>query len=1132
VPQEIRSFCTLCRSQCGTVNIVENGRLIAVRPDPTHPTGQAACLKGKAGPEIVAAGNRILYPMRRTAPKTAVDPGWERISWDEALATCAERIAAIKEESGAEAVSFAVTTKSGTGIADSVEWVDRFVRVFGSPNVAGAVDICNWHKDVAHKFTFGVGTGVADYANADLILLWGHNPTNTWLAQADAIARGRAAGAALIVVDPRLTPLAQEADVWLRVRPGTDAALAMGLSNLLITEGGTDWPFVSAWTNAPILVREDDGRFLRARDLEPDGGDALLAWDTRADAPATYDTKRPADERQCVAFALVGRFEASGVDGRPIACRPAFDLFAASCAAWTPVRVEAATGVPEEKLRAAAALLGARQRIAYHAWNGVGQSTNATQTERAIATLYALRGCFDTVGSNRILAKHPANKVDAPSLMAKGQLSKALGAAERPLGPPAEGRVKPVDLYRALAGEGPYPVRALVAFGTNQLMTQGDTEVIRRGLEAAEFHVHCDIVATPTARYADLLLPVSTPWEREALRVGFEISEAAEELIQLRPAAVAPRGEARSDLEIVFGLATHLGLGDRFFGGSVEAGWNHVLEPLGLTADDLRAAGGRISRPLKHAVRKYAVVRPDGTVVGFGTETRRVEFYSELLLRHGQSPLPVQPGGEAEDPAFPLMLTSMKNGYFCHSQHHGIASLRRRFDAPPLYLHPALAVARGIEEGSWVGVRSRHGEARFRAHFDSNLDEGVVAAEFGWWEGCEPLGKPSFASGGPASSNFNALVSADRRDPISGSVAHKAVPCELFSIRIGADRWDGFRAFHVERLDWETPSALSITIAAVDGATLPDFEPGQYLRIRVDHPTEGALTRAYSLTGPARLDGRTTYSLCVGLPTASPESPGVVSSHLHRALRPGQVIEAEAPSGHFTIPLRSSVPIVLVATGIGITPFVSYLESLGDGTDMPELHLLYGNRDGGQHAFAARLRALEAALPRLTVRNFYSRPRPQDVCGQDHHVAARLGAGAVGQDIVDARARFYMCGSDAMIDSVRTGLVARGVARFDIFSEIFASPAKFTGDPDQTFRVSLRRSGVDFVWKASDGTLLDCAEKRGVRAPSGCRVGQCESCAVKVLSGQAIQLSGSAPEEADMVFTCQGVPVSDLVLDL
>jgi hypothetical protein len=84
-------------------------------------------------------------------------------------------------------VGFAVTTPSGTPISDSIDWIESFVRHFGSPNISYCTEICNWHKDFAHAFTFGCGLPPADFENADTIMLWGHNPANTWLAQASAI---------------------------------------------------------------------------------------------------------------------------------------------------------------------------------------------------------------------------------------------------------------------------------------------------------------------------------------------------------------------------------------------------------------------------------------------------------------------------------------------------------------------------------------------------------------------------------------------------------------------------------------------------------------------------------------------------------------------------------------------------------------------------------------------------------------------------------------------------------------------------------------------------------------------------------------------------------------------------------
>ena len=90
--QRIPGYCALCTSSCGCISVVEAGRLIAVEPDPSHPTGKALCGKGRAAPELVHHEERLLHPLRRVSPKGDLDPQWERISWDEALDSTAEAL--------------------------------------------------------------------------------------------------------------------------------------------------------------------------------------------------------------------------------------------------------------------------------------------------------------------------------------------------------------------------------------------------------------------------------------------------------------------------------------------------------------------------------------------------------------------------------------------------------------------------------------------------------------------------------------------------------------------------------------------------------------------------------------------------------------------------------------------------------------------------------------------------------------------------------------------------------------------------------------------------------------------------------------------------------------------------------
>ena len=167
----------------------------------------------------------------------------------------------VAERHGPEAVAFALTTPAGTAVSDGFPWINRLVRMFGSPNLVWGEEVCAWHRDFATAYTFGADIGTPDFERTGCLLLWGHNPANTYLAQATAIAEMKARGAALVVVDPRRAGAASRADQWLRVRPGTDGALALGLAGVMIAEGWYDREFIRDWSNGPLLVRNDSAGF-------------------------------------------------------------------------------------------------------------------------------------------------------------------------------------------------------------------------------------------------------------------------------------------------------------------------------------------------------------------------------------------------------------------------------------------------------------------------------------------------------------------------------------------------------------------------------------------------------------------------------------------------------------------------------------------------------------------------------------------------------------------------------------------------------------------------------------------------------------------------------------------------------
>ncbi len=1130
VAERIPGYCTLCRSRCGTITVVEGERLLAVEPHTTHPTGGALCAKGRAAPELVHSPRRLTVPLRRTSPRGAAEPRWEEISWDVALDAVADRLSDIRETSGAEAVAFAITTPSGTPMVDSFDWVERFVRCFGSPNVIYAVEVCGWHKDYAHALTFGRGIGVPDYEQADAIVLWGHNPARTWLAQASRIADARRRGATVAVVDPKPNGSGQLADQWLRIRPGADGALAMGAIHHLIASGTFDAAFVARWTNAPLLVDTATGALLRADALWADGDpDAFVLLDA-AGTPRPYDTRRPPPE--AAAVRLDGTAALTAADGHPVAAATVFHLLAAQAAPYTLAHVAAITWLEPEAVAAFYALFENSPRLAYHSWTGVGQHTNATATERAIATLYALTGACDRPGGNLWTVPPPTQSLNDYALLPPAQQAKALGLAELPLGPPRFGWITARDFAQAVLDGTPYPVRALMSFGTNFAVSQGDTARNLRALQALAFHVHVDMFMNPTAENADIVLPANMPWERDALKIGFEITQAAAETIQFRPRVLPPLGESRADYDIAAALALRLGHGEAFFGGDIEAGWNFQLAPLGLTVDDLRRQPDGVRCPQPTGFAKYAAVSADGSVAGFATPTRRVELYSDALRAHGHAPLPghVEPTDSPQreaDPPFPLVLTTAKSGWFVHSSHRHVAALRKKSPDPAVEIAPALATARGLSAGDWAVLETVHGAARLRVRLNPALDARVVLAEFGWWEDCPPLGRDGRPPAGALTSNINAVLSDQDRDPVSGSVPLRAGLCQIRrDATASRGFWTGTRAFRVAERRAEGDEVLALRLEPVDGGALPAVLPGQYVMAT---PPGASQARAYSLTeaGPA------PDTLTLGVKRhagRAPEAHGT-SDRMH-ALKIGDVVQLEAPAGLFTPPLAGARPLLFLAAGVGITPFLAHLEALaqrGPAARVPKVLLLHACRDGAAHPFATRLAALEAALPELERITVYSAPRPEDRLTPGRVEAGRLDLTPV-RALLAQRPLAYLCGSPAFTAAMTEALSALGLHRFDIFAEAFADPPAVPATlAPQTIQIA--GTGDSFAWSPQNGSLLEAAHAAGIALPSGCRVGQCESCALTLVSGAVAHLDGSTPEPGACL-TCQAVPLSPVTLAL
>lgn len=790
----VRGYCAQCDARCPTIAHVENGIFTKVAPDREHPNACALCLKGLAGPEMVYSPARLKFPVKRTKPKSDPDPGWQRISWDEAFDTIAARLKNIKTEFGAESVAFYRPAFAGSPSQDFWDWGQRLANAFGSPNVLATTHICQWARDNATAYTYGTGIQPPEFEKSACILLWGHNPYHTDQAHVRDIERAINNGARLIVIDPRRTQAAKKADVWLQVHPGTDGALALGLLQVMITEDLFDSKFVMEWTDGSFLIRNDTGDRLKQKDINSDAStDNCMAWDKSSQSAKPYDTRTMSFAVENVVPALTGSYNVTLADGKQIICKTAFQCLTELVCQYPPERVEEITGVSADKIREAARMFATVKPASYYTYNGIEQQTNSSQTNRAVCLAYALTGNFDVEGSNRALPRLSVNPVIGLDFLTPEIDSKRLGSAERPLGPPGKlqrtrGRsIRANDLYKAIISGNPYPIKAVVAFGGNILMANPDTATGREALSKLDFFVQAELFMSPPALLADIVLPACSFWETEHVRAGFRHSAKDNCHVQIREAVVPPQHESKSDMEIIFELAKRLGLGNKFWEGNMEAAFSYQIAPLGITVKDLRKQPGGITLPHPSSEKAYSKKNPEtGIPIGFNTSSRRIEIYSQLFKDNGYEPLPLYKESIAKtglsekiQQEYPLTLTNYKLLEYVHGCGRCLPSLRRRVPEPFVEINPSKAMELGISDGDIVAIETPGAAIRVKAKLTDAVSPGVVCTQHGWWQECQELKLPGYDPYSASGANVNLLYTGKHFDPLSGSYPNRGYPCRV-----------------------------------------------------------------------------------------------------------------------------------------------------------------------------------------------------------------------------------------------------------------------------------------------------------------------------------------------------------------
>jgi thiosulfate reductase/polysulfide reductase chain A len=235
--------CEMCFWRCQLVGKVRDGKLVKLEGNPKSiDNGQSICARGNAGIKLLYDPDRLKYPLKNVGKRGA--PEWKRITWDEALDTCAKELKKVVDKNGPHSLAI---FPHGSSAKYPMNFFEHTV---GTPNVSEASFFqCRGLRDTAYLTSFGTAPGEhVDMANAKAILLLGcHFGENVHVSHLKRYLKGLENGAKLIVVDPRFSASVSKADVWVQIKPGTDTAFLLGIMNYLVQNGKYNKEFVEEY---------------------------------------------------------------------------------------------------------------------------------------------------------------------------------------------------------------------------------------------------------------------------------------------------------------------------------------------------------------------------------------------------------------------------------------------------------------------------------------------------------------------------------------------------------------------------------------------------------------------------------------------------------------------------------------------------------------------------------------------------------------------------------------------------------------------------------------------------------------------------------------------------------------------
>jgi len=688
----VRTVChSACGMVCGLLAHIRDGVLTKVEPaDMPDPEHRHICARGLASMKMVYHPDRLKYPLKRVGERGAGK--WQRISWDEALDTIAARLTAIGEKHGPRSLMWCVATLGGldltyASLAGCLH--GTFVSIIGDGDSAGP---CG---DMANFGVIWGDTYLTAFEKPELCVLWGHNPAETHPFVMRRIRDDRERGARVVVIDPRFTATAAKADQYILIRPGTDAAMALGMIHVILERQFYDSAFIRCNTVGPFLVDGQTGLFLKEDGVAVGGSEQkYMVWDSASGEACVHDAPG-------IVPALTGIYRVGEIE-----CRPAFQLLIDRAQEYPPEKVSEITEVPAETIRNLALEYAQCKPVATYRGMGVQRTFHGDVLFRAINTLAAITGNLHLV---------------APQLPVYELYAYLHGITTCNFMPI-------LKAYDAIGKGDPYPIKALWIAKQNWVNQLPDANRVTKGLfPKLELIVVADIFMTASARYADIVLPACTFFEQTDLVPPINVAPSMMDYFQLQHKAIEPLYECKPDTQIVRELARKMGLGD-YFENSAEQLIEILLSSgypaeMGITLEKLKQG------PVK------APRRPD--FPGFLTPSGRMEFYCEKLLGLGQElPCYLEPLESARKPLgqrYPLTFMTTHTRFRTHSTLANVGWLRDVEPEPLLEINLVDAEVRSIQDGDIVCAFNDRGRLKLKAKVHKGIKPGTVNVTQGWW---------------------------------------------------------------------------------------------------------------------------------------------------------------------------------------------------------------------------------------------------------------------------------------------------------------------------------------------------------------------------------------------------------------